>query len=304
MHIESPSLRESNLPRDARATRRARIRKALYIAPALLLILGGVIFFGLRWFEYVATFHPAPYVPGASWRLPQGSEDVGFTTADGVRLHGWFIQARTKPAAATIIYFHGNGGNVSHIGWIGEHLAACGFDVMLFDYRGYGRSEGKATDERGLYADADAAYDYVVRERGAIPEKLVLYGQSLGTTAVVELASRRACRAIVLESGLSSASDLASSLLPWMPRWLHKLGKNRFESARKLADVHCPVLVTHGEPDNRIPTEQGRVLYASANEPKRLLIVPGAGHNVVGSGGIRYLDTVSAFIRESLKRDK
>src|SRR3977135_3268076 len=111
MHIESPSLRESNPPRVPRATRRARIRKALYIAPALLLILGGVTFFGLRWFEDVVTFHPEPYVPGASWRLPQGSEDVGFTTADGVRLHGWFIQARTKPAAATIIYFHGNGGN-------------------------------------------------------------------------------------------------------------------------------------------------------------------------------------------------
>jgi len=304
MNIKSLSLRESPTPRMPRATRRARIRKALYITPALLLILGGVTFFGLRWFEYVVTFHPEPYVPGASWRLPQGGEDAWFTTADGVRLHGWFIEARTKPAAATIIYFHGNGGNVSHIGWIGEHLATCGFDVLLFDYRGYGRSDGKATDERGLYADADAAYDYAVRERSAIPERLVLYGQSLGTTTVVELASRRVCGAIVLESGLSSASDLGSSLLPWMPRWLHKLGKNRFESARKLADVHCPVMVTHGEPDNRIPTAQGRVLYASANEPKRLLIVPGAGHNVVGSGGNKYLDTVSAFIRESLNRDQ
>lgn len=301
MNAESLSLSQSNAPR---ATRRARIRKAFYITAALLLILGGGAFFGLRWFEYVVTFRPEPYAPSAAWTLPQGGEDVWFVAADSVRLHGWFIEARTKPAAATIIYFHGNGGNLSNVGWIGERLAMQGFNVLLFDYRGYGRSEGRANDERGLYADANAAYDYAVRERGATPERLVLYGQSLGTTAVAELASRRVCGAIVLESGLSSASDLAASLLPWLPRWLHKLGKNRFESARKLADIHCPVMVTHGEPDNRIPTEQGRVLYQSAHEPKRLLIVPGAGHNVAGFGGYKYLDTVSAFIHESLNRSK
>jgi hypothetical protein len=128
----------------------------------------------------------------------------------------------------------------------------------------------------------------------------VLYGQSLGTAAVADLASRRECAAIILESGPSSASDMAAAALPWLPRKLHFLAKNRFDSARKLSLVHCPVLVTHGDPDPTIPTDQGRALFAAANEPKKLLIFPGAGHNVFGSVGDRYLDTVADFIHSAM----
>ena len=175
-------------------------------------------------------------------------------------------------------------------------LAARGFNALLFDYRGYGRSEGNLEDEQGLYADADAAYEYVVRERNAPTRAIVLYGQSLGTAAVADLAARRECAAIILESGLSSGSDMASAALPWLPRSLHFLARNRFDSAHKLSQVHCAVLVTHGEPDPTIPTEQGRALFAAANEPKKLVIFPGADHNVFGSVGDKYLDMIAKFI--------
>jgi fermentation-respiration switch protein FrsA (DUF1100 family) len=202
---------------------------------------------------------------------------------------------------ATVIFFHGNAGNISNVGWVGESLAAHGFDVLLFDYRGYGRSEGAITDERDMYADADAAYKYVVDQRGIASERVILYGHSLGTTAVVDLASRERCSAIILESGLSSASDMASTMLPWVPGWLHALGKNRFESARKLARVYCPVLVTHGEPDNVVPTQQGRALFSAAREPKKLMIFPGADHGVSSYGGDKYFGEVAKFILDSLK---
>jgi hypothetical protein len=275
-------------------------RETLYALLVALVFMGGILFFGIRWIETSITFHPDRWSPGETWALPQGGEDVWFTTHDGVRLHGWFVRSRSVTPTATVIFFHGNGGNINNLGWLGEELAARGFDALLFDYRGYGRSEGAVTGEQGIYADADAAYDYVLRERGARPERLVLYGQSLGTTAVADVASRRAAGAIILESGLSSASDMAASIFPWLPRRLHGLGRNRFESARKLSSVRCPVLITHGDPDPTIPTEQGHKLYAAANEPKKLLIIPGAGHGVSSFGGGRYFDTVAEFIREAV----
>jgi fermentation-respiration switch protein FrsA (DUF1100 family) len=107
--------------------------------------------------------------------------------------------------------------------------------------------------------------------------------------------------AVVLESGFSSASSVATSALPWLPRFLHFLGKNRFESARKLNSVRCPILIAHGDPDRTIPTSEAQLLYAAANEPKRLLVVPGAGHVVFGSAGGQYLDEVEQFMRESIR---
>ncbi|MEN3334156.1 MAG: uncharacterized protein V7641_3521, partial [Blastocatellia bacterium] len=296
---------ESNQHPDRQSPRfwvKSRARRAATISLLLLVILMTAAFFGLRWFEMAVTFHPERYAAGPAWELPRNAEDVWMKTADGVRLHGWFIKAGATPAAATVIYFHGNGGNLSHVGWVGQGLAARGFDVLLFDYRGYGRSDGNVSDERALNADADAAYDYVAVERGVSPDRLALYGASLGTTTAVDLASRKPCGALVLESGLSSASDLATVLLPFVPRWAHRFGRNRFESARKLEGIHCPVLITHGEPDDRIPTEQGRKLFASANQPKRLLILPGAGHNVIGFGGQNYIATVAAFISNALHK--
>lgn len=254
-------------------------------------------FFGLRWIEASITFHP---VRTTAEKLvpPSGVETVRLVASDGVKLHGWFFSSTIKPSVATVIFFHGNGGNISNVGWVGERFAARGFDVLLIDYRGYGLSEGSARDEAGLFADGDAAYEYVNKERGVPAKKIVLYGQSLGTTVAADVASRRETGPIILESGLSSASSMARTALPWLPSQLHFLGRNRFESATKLQTVKAPVLITHGEPDEVIPTREAQALFAAANEPKKLLIFPGAGHNVFGSLGDPYLDQVESFIRQ------
>ncbi len=267
------------------------------IAP---LALGFFAFHGLRWFEYAVTFHPERYDAAQAWQVPRDGEDVWFATEGNLRLHGWFINSQVKPALATVIYFHGNGGNLSYIARLGESLSQRGFDVLLFDYRGYGRSEGSILDERDLYADAEAAYNYVINERMVLPARVVLYGQSLGTTAAVDVASRRETSAIILESGLSSASSMAEKMMPWVPQFLREFGRNRFDSVKKLAQVHCPSLITHGDPDPTIPTEQGRELFAAANEPKKLMVIPGAGHCVFGFGGDDYFDQIAAFIREAI----
>ncbi len=137
-----------------------RTRKTLLIVISLLVIGAALIFFGGRFLESKLTFHPVRYASNDAWALPANAEDVWFKVDENTRLHGWFFHARaTPPIAATVLYFHGNGGNLSYAGWIGERLAGNNLDVLIFDYRGYGRSEGRMTNERALLADANAAND-------------------------------------------------------------------------------------------------------------------------------------------------
>ena len=246
------------------------------------------------------TFRPERMSADEIKSPPEGAESVWFNSTDGTRLNGWFFESQLRPATATIIFFHGNGGNISSVGWIGQRFAKHGFNVLLFDYRGYGASEGVAADEAGLYADGDAAVAFVANKKGVRPEQIILYGHSLGTTVAADVASRGNFGAVVLESGFSSASSLGASALPWLPRWLHFLGRNRFESARKLTNVKSPILIAHGDPDYTIPTSEAHLLFASANEPKKLLIVPGAGHVVFSAAGEQYLSQVEQFMRDAM----
>jgi len=276
------------------------ITRERVIGIAVGLIVASFAFvFGLRWLEAAMTFHPTRISVGAVPR-PAGAEDVWITTKDNVRLHAWFFKSGRGPSAATVIYFHGNGGNITNVGWVAESLAARGFDTLLLDYRGYGQSEGASRDENTLYADGDAAVDYIISQRRVDPGRIVLYGQSLGTVVATDVATRQRCGALILESGLSSAASIASSNLPWLPRWLHFIGRNRFESAEKLKRITVPVLITHGDPDPILRTEEAHTLFAAANEPKKLLIFRGAGHNVFGSLGDSYLDQIEQFIRTSV----
>jgi uncharacterized protein len=268
------------------------------------LVLGCAAFvFGLRWLESLMTFRPEPMTVQQRQSAPAGAEIVWFNSADGTRLNGWFFESQLKPAVATIIFFHGNGGNIANVGWMGQRFAKHGFNVLLFDYRGYGASDGVAADEAGLYADGDAAVAFLA-DKGVRTEQIILYGHSLGTAVVADVASRGNYGAVVLESGLSSASSVATTALPWLPRWLHFLGKNRFESARKLASVKSPILIAHGDPDETIPTSEAQLLLAAANEPKKLLIVPGAGHVVFGAAGEQYLDQVEQFMRDAIVKGR
>src|SRR4030095_14680504 len=117
------------------------IRMMIYLP-----VVAVVLFFVLRQLEYMVTYHPTPYVPGPDWTLPPNGEGVGMTVGSGERVHGWSLQADSQPAIATVLYCHGNGGNLSNVAWVARDLAKLGFNTMVFDYRGYGRSEGSLTD--------------------------------------------------------------------------------------------------------------------------------------------------------------
>ena len=235
-------------------------------------------------------FHPVPY-PDGFWEVRQqlGAEDVWFETSDGVRIHGWMVPAPGDSQWLTL-YLHGNGGNLTYRG---AHLAAirqAGSSVLIVSYRGYGKSEGKPSEE-GIYRDADAAYDYL-RARGVSAGSIIVHGESLGSAVAADLASRRDCRALVLEAPFPSASAVAATLLPGIGRYII----SGLETAEKIRNVHVPVLIIHGDQDEVIDHSLGVQVFEAANEPKQLWTIPGAHHNdLLPTGGAEYVERLRAF---------
>jgi fermentation-respiration switch protein FrsA (DUF1100 family) len=219
--------------------------------------------------------------------------DVRLTAEDGVRIHGWLLPA--PDAQRTVLFAHGNAGNISHrLDRAREMRSRLGAEVFLFDYRGYGLSEG-SPDEAGTYADARAAHRYLTEARGLSPERLVLFGESLGSAVVLDLALSCGAGALVLESAFTSIADMARVVLPFLP--LRPLLRTRYDNLAKIGGLKVPLLVLHGDRDEVVPFAQGRRLFEAAPEPKRFFAIPGAGHNdTYLRGGEAYWEVLGEFL--------
>ena len=227
-------------------------------------------------------------------------EDVTFAASDGVKLHGWFVPG---DGTRVILWFHGNAGNigdrVENLLLLNDQLRA---DVFIFDYRGYGNSEGTPS-EQGLYLDAEAALEYTKTRTGLQPEEgIVYFGRSLGAAVAVELATRYPPRALILESPFTSIQDMAHKTHPVVSK-LVPLGfvvQSRFDALSKIGQVHKPVMVLHGDQDDLIPFDMGRALFEAANEPKAFYAIRGAEHNdTYAVGGVPYFDALRAFVNRT-----
>lgn len=201
-------------------------------------------------------------------------EEVPLLTEDEVRIHAWFLPA--KGSTGTVLVCHGNAGNVSHrldrALLMQSRLHA---DVLLFDYRGYGRSEG-SPDEEGTYRDARAAWRWL-RARGHGRDRVVLFGESLGSAVALQLAIEGEARALVLESPFTSIPDMVRAVFPFLP--VSSLMRTQYDNLAKVPRLRMPLLVLHGDRDEVVPFRQGQRLFEAAPEPKRLYAIPGAGHN-------------------------
>ena len=226
-------------------------------------------------FEKSLVFVPTRY-PGGDWQ-PQGLaiEDAWFDSADGLRLHGWYVPHQDP--RAVVLFCHGNAGNVTNrIGTLHALHRRAGASVLVFDYRGYGRSEG-SPDEEGILADARAARTWLAHREGIAETDIVLLGRSLGGAVAVDLAAADGARALVLESTFSSAPDMAAHHYWWLP--VRPLMRTRLDSAAKIADYHGPLLQSHGDADTIVPIRLGRRLFEAANEPKEFFPIPGGDHD-------------------------
>ena len=210
------------------------------------------------------------------------------------RLHGWFIPGRTD---VTILWFHGNASNLSHPGRVEFNklmVDRLGVGFFIFDYRGYGQSTGKPSEE-GLYQDARDALAYLRSRDDVNPERIVYYGRSLGGAVASHLATEDAPYRLILESSFTSTPDMARVQFPFLP--LGPLLYTRYSNREHLAAVHAPVLIIHGDRDRTVPPQHADKLHAIANEPKQLYIVRGADHNDVHNvGGEPYLEVFARFL--------
>jgi uncharacterized protein len=249
-----------------------RVWKFVRAALIAYLLLVLAVTFLETWLVY-----PIPPVAAGDWE-PAGLnyEDIWFASSDGTKLHGWFVpRANAKRA---LLYFHGNGEDVAHnadrVAYLSDLLDA---SVFIFDYRGYGHSEG-TPDEPGCIADGLAAERWLAERTGRRTDQIVLMARSLGTAVAVAVAAEQGAQALVLENAFSRMTDVAARHYPWLP--VRMLMRNRYDSLARIARVRCPLLQSHGSDDTLVPIASGRELFeASPVQEKRFLEFSGLGHN-------------------------
>ncbi len=245
------------------------IKVALISFAALYLILLLGMFLGQRRLLYFPdTARIAPEATG----LKDVVERV-IATPDGEKLIAWYGAA--KPGEPTLLYFHGNGGNVAGRHGIIAKFMAAGRGILMMSYRGFGGSTGQPSEITNV-ADARLAFDALVQE-GVQPADIILYGESLGSGVAVQVALAKPAAGVILDSPYTAVVDRAAELYPWLPVSL--LVIDRYESRRYITAMRRPLLIVHGEADTVIPVAMGRKLYALGNQPKELVTLPGAGHN-------------------------
>ena len=251
---------------------------------AIAVLLAGVYALQRHLLYFPDTHRPDPT------RLNLSSmREIEIVTADGLRLLAWYVPAQAD--RRVIVYFHGNGGNIANRGDRLRHFADGRFGVLLLEYRGYGGNLGSPTED-GLFADARAALDFL-NSQGVGADRIVLYGESLGSGVAVRMASEQPVALLLLEAPYASIAAVARWHYPFLP--VDLILKDRFDSLSRIGAVKSPILVLQGGRDNVIPAESGRELFAAAPEPKEIWVAPDGGHNDLASFGA--LAVADDFIR-------
>jgi len=262
--------------------------KLAFVVAALYGIVAVAAFFAQRKLMY---FPDRARVPPSSFALGDVSERV-IKTPDGETIVAWYGPA--APGRPTLLYFHGNAGNLANRSERVRKYLTRGIGVFIMSYRGYSGSTGHPS-ERANVADANRAYDALIAE-GVAPDDIIIYGESLGSGVAVQVAAEKPVGGIVLDAPYTSIVDVAAGAYPFFP--VRPFLFDRYETLKYLPAVSAPLLVIHGEEDEVIPVAMGRAVYAAANAPKEIATFPGAGHSDHHLHGsteevFRWIDAVS-----------
>ena len=268
---------------------------------------------GLRWFERINIFIPSRQFSGV---IPSAfgikEEEVFLRAQDGPLLHAWFLPAapfRTNPLdtpvvgplagrTLTLLYCHGNAGNISDRLFKANLFHRLGLNVLLFDYRGYGRSQGTPS-EQGTYKDAEAAWRFLTEKKKIPADRLVIYGESLGNGVALETALRHPPQALILDSAFTSVIDMGLEIFPYLPvRWLVRF---RYDNLSKIPKIRCPVLVMHSAEDAVVPFRMGRRLFEAAPQPKEFFQMKGTHDEGYIDAGPAYPRAIQAFLERALR---
>jgi len=270
---------------------------AVYFIIPLLLLAGGMyLLFCVLLFFMQSRLLYFPNLAGRELRRTPADiglayEDVHITASDRVGLHGWYVPARQE--RDVLLFFHGNAGNISHRLDSLRIFHDLGLSILIIDYRGYGRSQGKVS-EAGTYRDAEAAWQYLAQVRQVTPDRIILFGRSLGGAVAAHLAASHPPAGLILESVFTSVPDMAADLYPFLPvRLLSRFHYNTLSSLKK---VHCPVLVVHSPDDDIIPFAHGQKLFAAAKSRKSFLEIRGDHNEGFLASGNLYRQGLDRFI--------
>jgi hypothetical protein len=248
-----------------------------------LLALYGFVLLFVVWREKSFIYFPSREIVS----MPEHVQDVWLKTTDGIRVNGWFVPAETN-AALTVLFCHGNAGNISHRLEKLAILRELGVNVFIFDYRGYGRSDG-APDEQGTYRDAQAAYDFLAGKT------IVVYGESLGAAVAVELATKNHVAGVIIEEPFTSAVDVGQKMFPYLP--VRLIARNRYDTLSKIDRINAPLLILHSRDDEFFPMQHAERLLAAAHEPKRLVELHGGHNDAFLTSAETYRAALADFLR-------
>ncbi len=257
----------------------------LYIA-----VIFGLIFGYVRYIELRSIFFPTKEIEFSPTDINLPFQDIYIDTEDSLKINAWFIPYNN--AKYTLLFFHGNGGNISHRLDKIQLLRKAGVNIFIIDYRGYGASQGRPT-ENGLYLDARGAYDYLLNLRNIKPGQIILYGESMGTAVAINLASQVSIKALILEGGFSSARDMAKRYYPYLPAFLFSI---RFDSLSKIKEINAPKLFLHSQDDEIVPFKLAQRLFKTASEPKQLVQLLGGHNNAFLDSENKYVSSIISFI--------
>ena len=262
------------------------------------LAAGLFIFMLLRWFEHSQVYHPSRQMDAEGEAAARPFENVFFKTSDGVELNGWYFAARTNSPRGhlAVLFCHGNGGNISDRADLYHAWLRIGVAVFAFDYRGYGRSQGRPGEE-GTYLDAQAALQWLAKKGF---QQIIVHGESLGGGIASELCLREKVRGLILQSTFTCIPDIGAKLFPWLPvRWL---GNIKYDTYSKLPRLKIPVLVMHSRVDDLVPFEHAERNFAVANEPKLFWEIAG-DHNDALKDRARFIEGIEKFLQLVEARD-
>ncbi|MEJ8571900.1 alpha/beta hydrolase [Microbaculum marinum] len=273
------------------------------VTSLLYVLVGALVSYGLVVAAMLVLQPRLLFLPNVSTRSIEADpgdiglafEPVAIRTADGILLDGWYVPAVAP--RGVLLFFHGNAGNISHRLESVRIFHELDLDVLLIDYRGYGRSEGSPS-EAGLGRDAEAAWRYLVEHRETAPEKIVIFGRSLGASVAARLAADRKPAGVILESGFVSVPDLGARMYPWLP--VRTLSRLKFPTIDHVRSIRSPVMIVHSRGDEIIPFADGQALYEAASAPKRFLEIEGGHNDGFLVSGRRYTDGLAAFLAEVL----
>lgn len=251
----------------------------------------------LKYYEKRGIYFPIKGIDFTPSDIGLRYEDIYFMTKDKIKLNGWFIPAINSKA--TLLYCHGNAGNISHRLQILEIFNKLNLNVFIFDYRGYGRSQGRPS-ETGLYLDAEAAYDYLIERRDVSKDRIIAFGKSIGANVAIDLASKRNVSLIIAYGGFSCAYDMGKRIFPFLPlfKWIVTV---KFDAQNKIKDIDIPKLIVHSIDDEIIPFELGKKLFEAAAVPKEFYSMRGGHNEAILAAKEEYSLKINSFLKKYLK---